>query len=246
MRVRFFVPGQLSTSGSESDTDDENDDEAVNPRMLVQRNSSGSGDFCVRDIRQAVRGRREIELAEQEMPGLQSLRSRVQASADGFAREPLAGSKIVVCSHVTAQTAVLVETLVHLGATVRWCACNIYSTQNAVAAAVAEAGVPVFAWRGESEDDFWWAVERCVSCENWQPNLVLDDGGDATNFLLRKYPATFASLKGIVEESVTGVHRLYQLCKAKKLVVPAINVNDSVVKSKFDSLYSCRESVIDA
>lgn len=160
--------------------------------------------------------------------------------------KPLKGAKIVVCTHINAQTAVMVETLVTLGAHVRWAACNIYSTQNEVAAALAEAGIPVFAWRGENEEDFWWCIDKTISFESWQPNMILDDGGDATHVMVKKYPAIFKLLKGIVEESVTGVHRLYQLSQSNKLSVPAMNVNDSVIKTKYDNLYSCRESIIDS
>lgn len=159
--------------------------------------------------------------------------------------KPLKNAKIVGCTHINAQTAVLIETLAALGASLRWAACNIYSTQNEVAAALAEAGFPIFSWRSETEEDFWWCIDRCVNAENWQPNMILDDGGDATHLMLKKYPTMFKMIKGIVEESVTGVHRLYQLSKAGKLTVPAMNVNDSVTKTKFDNLYSCRESIID-
>ena len=160
--------------------------------------------------------------------------------------KPLKGAKIVVCTHINAQTAVLVETLVTLGAQVRWAACNIYSTQNEVAAALAEAGIPVFAWRGENEEDFWWCIDKTISADSWQPNMILDDGGDATHVMVKKYPAVFKLMRGIVEESVTGVHRLYQLSQSNKLSVPAMNVNDSVIKTKYDNLYSCRESILDS
>ncbi|KAE8752764.1 hypothetical protein FOCC_FOCC000502, partial [Frankliniella occidentalis] len=223
-----------SYTGSSSDEDD------VSPREKLQKSSSGFSDFCVKNISQHAFGRREIEIAEQEMPGIMALRRR--AGDD----KPLKSAKIVGCTHINAQTAVLVETLVELGAQVRWAACNIYSTQNEVAAALAEAGYPVFAWRGETEEDFWWCIDKCVNAEGWQPNMILDDGGDATHLMLKKYPAMFKMIKGIVEESVTGVHRLYQLSKAGKLSVPAMNVNDSVTKTKFDNLYSCRESIIDS
>ncbi|KAL3196830.1 hypothetical protein MRX96_045064 [Rhipicephalus microplus] len=206
----------------------------------VQKNSKGFSDFCVKNISQAAFGRREIEIAEQEMPGIMALRKRAEQD------KPLQGAKIVGCTHINAQTAVLIETLVALGASVRWAPCNIYSTQNEVAAALAEADISVFAWKGESEDDFWWCIDRCVHSENWQPNMILDDGGDATHLMLKKYPAMFKLIKGIVEESVTGVHRLYQLSKSGRLTVPAMNVNDSVTKTKFDNLYSCRESILDA
>ncbi|CAB3381576.1 adenosylhomocysteinase-like 1 isoform X3 [Cloeon dipterum] len=223
-----------SYTGSSSDEDD------VSPRDKSQKTSKGLTDFCVRNIDQHLFGRREIEIAEQEMPGIMALRKR--AGDD----KPLKGAKIVGCTHINAQTAVLIETLAELGAQVRWAACNIYSTQNEVAAALAEAGFSIFSWRGESEEDFWWCIDKCVNSDNWQPNMILDDGGDATHLMLKKYPAMFKLIKGIVEESVTGVHRLYQLSKAGKLTVPAMNVNDSVTKTKFDNLYSCRESIIDS
>lgn len=203
-------------------------------------NSKGFSTFCVKNIGLHSFGRREIEIAEQEMPGIMSLRKRAHDD------KPLKGAKIVGCTHINAQTAVLIETLVKLGAEVRWAACNIYSTQNEVAAALAEAGLSVFAWRGETEEDFWWCIDRCVYAEHWQPNMILDDGGDATHLMLKKYPSLFKTIKGIVEESVTGVHRLYQLSKSAKLSVPAMNVNDSVTKTKYDNLYSCRESIIDS
>jgi len=229
-----------SGSSNASYTGSSSDDDDVSPREKDQKSTKGFTDFCVRNIEQAAFGRREIEIAEQEMPGLMALRKRAQAD------QPLKGGKVVGCTHITAQTAVLIETLAALGAQVRWAACNIYSTQNEVAAALAEAGFAIFAWKGETEDDFWWCIERCISADNWQPNMILDDGGDATHLMLRKYPSTFNLIKGIVEESVTGVHRLYQLSKSGKLSVPAMNVNDSVTKTKFDNLYSCRESILDA
>ncbi|KTG46400.1 hypothetical protein cypCar_00003977 [Cyprinus carpio] len=237
----------LSRSISQSSTDsyssaasytDSSDDE-TSPREKSQVNSKGSSDFCVKNIKQAEFGRREIEIAEQDMSALISLRKRAQGE------KPLAGAKVVGCTHITAQTAVLIETLVALGAQCRWTACNIYSTQNEVAAALAESGVSVFAWKGESEDDFWWCIDRCVNMEGWQANMILDDGGDLTHWVYKKYPSVFKKVRGIVEESVTGVHRLYQLSKAGKLCVPAMNVNDSVTKQKFDNLYCCRESILD-
>ncbi|KAJ8269740.1 hypothetical protein COCON_G00123470 [Conger conger] len=209
------------------------------PRDKQQKNSKGNSDFCIKNIKQTDFGRREIEIAEQEMPALMALRKRAQGE------KPLAGAKVVGCTHITAQTAVLMETLSALGAQCRWAACNIYSTQNEVAAALAEGGFSVFAWKGESEDDFWWCIDRCVNLEGWQPNMILDDGGDLTHWIYKKYPNMFKKIKGIVEESVTGVHRLYQLSKAGKLCVPAMNVNDSVTKQKFDNLYCCRESILD-
>lgn len=228
------------SSGSYSGSSSEEDD--VSPRENIQKNSKGFSDFCVRRIAQASYGRREIEIAEQEMPGIMALRKK--ASDD----KPLSGAKIVGCTHINAQTAVLVETLVALGAHVRWAACNIYSSQNEVASALAENNISVFAWRGESEEDFWWCIERCISAENWQPNMVLDDGGDATHLLVKKFNSIFRveTFKGIVEESITGVHRLYQMAQSGKLAAPAMNVNDSIIKTKYDNLYSCRESIIDS
>ncbi|XP_077988064.1 S-adenosylhomocysteine hydrolase-like protein 1 isoform X2 [Glandiceps talaboti] len=227
------------SSGSYSDSFSDEED-GVSPREKTQTNSRGFNDFCVKNIIQAEFGRREIEIAEQEMPGLMALRKRAEAE------KPLSGARIVGCTHITAQSAVLIETLACLGADIRWCACNIYSTQNEVAAAVAEAGYSAYAWKGESEEDFWWCIEKCMSGNNgWIPNMILDDGGDATHLMFKKYPDKFKNIKGIVEESVTGVHRLYQLSKNGKLTVPAMNVNDSVTKTKFDTLYSCRESIID-
>ncbi|XP_071533644.1 adenosylhomocysteinase-like 1 isoform X12 [Panulirus ornatus] len=227
-------------SSTSSYTGSSSDEDEASPREKNQKNSKGSTDFCVKNISQSAFGRREIEIAEQEMPGIMALRKR---AADD---KPLKGAKIVGCTHINAQTAVLIETLVELGASVRWSACNIFSTQNEVAAALAEADHPIFAWRGESEEDFWWCIDKCINTENWQPNMILDDGGDATHLMLKKYPAMFKMIKGICEESVTGVHRLYQLSKAGKLTVPAMNVNDSVTKTMFDNLYSCRESIIDS
>jgi len=226
-----------SYSGSSSDEDD------VSPREKIQTASKGNfKDFCVRRIEQASYGRREIEIAEQEMPGIMALRNKAKDD------KPLSGAKIVGCTHINAQTAVLIETLTALGAQVRWSACNIYSTQNEVAAALAENGIPVFAWRSETEEDFWWCIEKCISAESWQPNMVLDDGGDATYLLVKKYNSIYKvdSFKGIVEESITGVHRLYQMSQSGKLAAPAMNVNDSVIKTKYDNLYACRESIIDS
>ncbi|XP_041693896.1 S-adenosylhomocysteine hydrolase-like protein 1 isoform X4 [Coregonus clupeaformis] len=226
-----------SYSSAASNTDSSEDE--MSPRDRQQRSSKGHQDFCIKNIKQADFGRREIEIAEQEMPALMALRKRAEGE------KPLVGAKVVGCTHITAQTAVLMETLSVLGAQCRWAACNIYSTQNAVAAALAEGGFSVFAWKGESEDDFWWCIDRCVSMEAWQPNMILDDGGDLTHWIFKKYPNMFKMIKGIVEESVTGVHRLYQLSKAGRLCVPAMNVNDSITKQKFDNLYCCRESILD-
>uniref|UniRef100_H2Z7J2 S-adenosyl-L-homocysteine hydrolase NAD binding domain-containing protein n=1 Tax=Ciona savignyi TaxID=51511 RepID=H2Z7J2_CIOSA len=253
-------------------------------------NSKNFSDFCIRNIKHADFGRREIEIAEQEMPALMDLRKRAQGD------KPLNGARIVGCTHISAQSAVLIETLSALGAKVRWCCCNIYSTQNEVAAALSEA-VPchptsvllnsrrysIFAWKGQEEEDFWWCIEKCITADGWHPNMILDDGGDLTHSIIKKYQTIFRGMKGIVEESVTGVHRwvilfdivrnqlyfivkpniriskqhthiyqdnqyshrLYQLAKTGKLSIPAMNVNDSVTKQKFDNLYSCRESVLD-
>lgn len=225
------------SSGSYSSS---SEDDGISPREKTQTNSKGFSDFCVSNINQAAFGRREIEIAEQEMPGLLLLKKRAEND------KPLQGARIIGCTHITAQLAVLIETLRALGASVRWSACNIHSTQNEVAASLAEAGIPIFAWRGETEEDFWWCIERCIMSDGWQPNMILDDGGDATHVLLKKWPETFKLIKGIVEESMTGVHRLYQLSKTGKLTIPAMNVNDSVTKIKFDNLYCCRESVLDA
>jgi len=221
-------------------TESSSDNEEGSPRENEQKNSAGASDFCIKRISQHNYGRREIEIAEQEMPGIMALRQKAKED------KPLKGARIVGCTHINAQTAVLIETLVQLGAQVRWAACNIFSTQNEVAAALAEASIPVFAWRGETEEDFWWCIDKTISAESWQPNMILDDGGDATHVMVKKYPAIFKLLKGVVEESVTGVHRLYQLSQSSKLCVPAMNVNDSVIKMKYDNLYSCRESIVDS
>lgn len=173
------------------------------------------------------------------MPGIMALRKTAKED------KPLKGARIMGCTHVTAQTAVLIETLVELGASVRWACCNIYSTQDAVAAALAENGIPIYAWSHQSEEDFWWCIDQCLYTDSWRPNLILDDGGDATHLMLKKYPASLKLVKGIVEESLTGVHRLYQLSKTGKLLVPAINVNDSVTKTKFDNLYCPRETIVE-
>src|SRR6202008_2375071 len=197
-------------------------------------------DYKVADIALADWGRREIAIAETEMPGLMALREEFGAA------RPLAGARIVGCLHMTIQTAVLIETLMHLGATVRWSSCNIFSTQDHAAAAIAARGIPVFAWKGETEEEYEWCIEQTLRGPNgWTPNMVLDDGGDATKILHEKYPDALKDVRGISEETTTGVHRLYEMAKAGKLLVPAINVNDSVTKSKFDNLYGCRESLVD-
>jgi adenosylhomocysteinase len=197
-------------------------------------------DYKVADITLAGWGRKEIAIAETEMPGLMALRREFGQS------KPLSGARIVGCLHMTIQTAVLMETLIELGATVRWSSCNIFSTQDQAAAAMAAAGIPTFAWKGESEEEFWWCIEQTLrGPDGWTPNMVLDDGGDATIILHDKYPELLKDVRGISEETTTGVHRLYEMMKAGKLAVPAINVNDSVTKSKFDNLYGCRESLVD-
>ena len=201
---------------------------------------STAQDFKVKDISLAGWGRKEIAMAEDEMPGLMALRHE-------FGKEqPLKGARIVGCLHMTIQTAVLIETLTALGASVRWSSCNIFSTQDQAAAAIAATGVPVFAWKGMSEEEFWWCIEQTVQGpDGWTPNMILDDGGDVTKLMHDKYPDMLAHVKGISEETTTGVHRLWEMAKAGELKVPAINVNDSVTKSKFDNLYGCRESLVD-
>jgi adenosylhomocysteinase len=197
-------------------------------------------DYKVADISLADWGRKEIAIAETEMPGLMALRQEYGTT------KPLKGARIVGCLHMTIQTAVLIETLVYLGATVRWSSCNIFSTQDHAAAAIAARGVPVFAWKGESEEEYEWCLEQTMrGPDGWLPNMVLDDGGDATLLLHNKYPDLIKDVRGVSEETTTGVHRLYEMMKAGKLKIPAINVNDSVTKSKFDNLYGCRESLVD-
>ncbi|MAF46700.1 MAG: adenosylhomocysteinase [Rhodospirillaceae bacterium] len=197
-------------------------------------------DYKVADISLSDWGRKEIAIAETEMPGLMALRAEYAGD------KPLAGARIVGCLHMTIQTAVLMETLVALGASLRWSSCNIFSTQDHAAAAVAAAGMPTFAWKGESDEEFWWCIEQTVQGpDGWTPNLILDDGGDLTAVMHEKFPDMLAEVKGLSEETTTGVHRLYEMAKAGELKVPAINVNDSVTKSKFDNLYGCRESLVD-
>ena len=197
-------------------------------------------DFQVADISLAGWGRREIQIAEREMPGLMTVRKEMSAE------QPLKGARITGCLHMTVQTAVLIETLTDLGAEVRWSSCNIFSTQDHAAAAMAAAGVPVFAWKGESEEEYWSCVERTLFGPNdWRPNMILDDGGDATAMAHDKFPELFSDIRGISEETTTGVSRLYEMARAKTLRCPAMNVNDSVTKSKFDNLYGCRESLMD-
>ncbi|MFN4088922.1 MAG: adenosylhomocysteinase [Alphaproteobacteria bacterium] len=201
---------------------------------------STAHDYKVKDIALAQWGRSEIRIAETEMPGLMALRAEYGAS------QPLAGARITGCLHMTIQTAVLIETLTALGAEVRWSSCNIFSTQDQAAAAIAATGVPVFAWKGETEEEYWWCVEQTIKGpDGWVPNMLLDDGGDLTQLMHEKYPELMKSVRGVSEETTTGVHRLYEMAKKGTLLVPAINVNDSVTKSKFDNLYGCRESLVD-
>jgi adenosylhomocysteinase len=197
-------------------------------------------DYKVADINLADWGRKEIAIAETEMPGLMALREEYQG------QRPLAGARIAGCLHMTIQTAVLIETLMILGAEVRWSSCNIFSTQNHAAAAIAAKGVPVFAWKGETEDEYWWCIEQTIHGPNgWRPNMLLDDGGDLTAVMHNKYPELLEDVRGLSEETTTGVHRLYEMMAQGTLKVPAFNVNDSVTKSKFDNLYGCRESLLD-
>jgi adenosylhomocysteinase len=198
--------------------------------------------FKVKDISLAAWGRKEIELAEAEMPGLMALRSEYKDE------QPLAGSRIAGCLHMTIQTAVLIETLIALGAEVTWSSCNIFSTQDQAAAAMAAAGIQVYAWKGLNEEDFDWCIEQTLFFgEDRKPlNMILDDGGDLTNMVIDRYPELVAGIKGLSEETTTGVHRLYERVKAGTLPMPAINVNDSVTKSKFDNKYGCKESAVDA
>jgi len=197
-------------------------------------------DYKVADIALADWGRKEIAIAETEMPGLMALRDEFGTS------QPLKGARIVGCLHMTIQTAVLIETLVALGATVRWSSCNIFSTQDQAAAAIAARGIPVFAWKGETEEEYEWCIEQTLSGPGgWKPNMVLDDGGDATKIIHDNHPHLLAEIRGVSEETTTGVHRLYEMMRAGTLKMPAFNVNDSVTKSKFDNLYGVRESLVD-
>jgi len=197
-------------------------------------------DYKVADINLAEWGEKEIKIAETEMPGLMSLREE-------FADEkPLKGARIAGCLHMTIQTAVLIETLIELGAEIRWSSCNIFSTQDHAAAALANKGIPIFAWKGETEEEAWWCIEQTIHGPNgWTPNMILDDGGDLTKLMHEKYPEMMKDIKGLSEETTTGVKRLYDMVKDSSLLCPAFNVNDSVTKSKFDNLYGCRESLVD-
>jgi len=204
---------------------------------VVNKNFS---DYKIRDIALADWGRKEIQIAETEMPGLMAIRDEYAAS------QPLKGARIAGCLHMTIQTAVLIETLTALGAEVRWSSCNIFSTQDHAAAAIAAAGIPVFAWKGETEEDYWWCIEQTINGpDGWQPNMLLDDGGDLTQLVHDKYPQLMEHIRGVSEETTTGVKRLYDMQREGTLKCPAFNVNDSVTKSKFDNLYGCRESLLD-
>lgn len=199
-----------------------------------------SEDFKVKDLGLAAWGRKEITLAEDEMPGLMALREEYGKT------QPLKGARIAGCLHMTIQTAVLIETLIYLGASVRWSSCNIFSTQDHAAAALAAKGIPVFAWKGETEEEYWENIEKTIfGPDNWRPALLLDDGGDLTKVMHEKHADLMKDVRGVSEETTTGVHRLYEMMKEGTLLVPAFNVNDSVTKSKFDNLYGCRESLVD-
>ena len=197
-------------------------------------------DFKVKDINLADFGRKEISIAETEMPGLMSLRDEYKG------KQPLKGAKILGCLHMTIQTAVLIETLVKLGADVRWSSCNIFSTQDHAAAAIAQQGIPVYAWKGETEAEYWWCIKQTIEGKkDWKPNMLLDDGGDLTALMHKEYSGLLKNVKGLSEETTTGIKALNKMQAEKTLLVPVINVNDSVTKSKFDNLYGCRESLID-
>jgi adenosylhomocysteinase len=201
---------------------------------------SSTDDYKVADISLADWGRKETAIAETEMPGLMALRQEYSG------QNPLAGTRIAGCLHMTIQTAVLIETLEDLGAEIRWSSCNPLSTQDQAAASIAARGTPVFAWKGETEEEFWWCIEQTIEGPGgWRPNMILDDGGDLTGLMHDKYPELLDDVRGLSEETTTGVHRLYEMAKEGTLKVPAINVNDSVTKSKFDNLYGCRESLVD-
>ena len=208
--------------------------------MSVQPVENLVPDYKVADMSLAEWGHKEISIAEVEMPGLMALREEYGDL------KPLKGARIAGCLHMTIQTAVLIESLEALGAEVRWSSCNIFSTQDQAAAAIADNGTPVFAWKGETEEEFWWCIEQTIfGPDGWRPNMILDDGGDLTLLMHEKYPELLKDVRGISEETTTGVHRLYEMANEGKLLTPAINVNDSVTKSKFDNLYGCRESLID-
>ena len=206
----------------------------------MSKDMNDNADFKVADINLADWGRKETNIAETEMPGLMAIRSKYSA------QKPLKGARIAGCLHMTIQTAVLMETLIELGAEIRWSSCNIFSTQDHAAAAMAAANIPTFAWKGENEEEFWWCIEQTIfGPDDWRPNMLLDDGGDLTVIMHEKYPELMKDVRGISEETTTGVHRLNEMMQEGTLLAPAFNVNDSVTKSKFDNLYGCRESLID-
>ncbi|MFA5041526.1 MAG: adenosylhomocysteinase [Bdellovibrionales bacterium] len=206
----------------------------------MSKSKSASHDYKVKDISLAEWGRKEIAIAETEMPGLMAIREEFGK------KKPLKGARIAGCLHMTIQTAVLIETLKALGAEVRWSSCNIFSTQDHAAAAVAASGVPVFAWKGETEEEYVWCIDQTIfGPNNWRPNMLLDDGGDLTLRMHEEFPELLKNVRGVSEETTTGVHRLYAMMDEGKLKIPAFNVNDSVTKSKFDNLYGCRESLVD-
>ena len=207
---------------------------------MVELARNRDEDFKIADINLAEWGEKEIKIAETEMPGLMSLREEFGS------QKPLKGTRIAGCLHMTIQTAVLIETLIELGADIRWSSCNIFSTQDHAAAALAAKGIPIFAWKDETEEEYWWCVEQTIhGPDDWTPNMLLDDGGDLTLVMHEKYPELLKNVKGVSEETTTGVKRLYDMEKDSTLLCPAINVNDSVTKSKFDNLYGCRESLVD-
>jgi adenosylhomocysteinase len=207
---------------------------------IMNKTMTDTADFKVADINLADWGRKEINIAETEMPGLMAIREKYSAN------KPLKGARIAGCLHMTIQTAVLMETLIDLGAEVRWSSCNIFSTQDHAAAAMAAANIPTFAWKGETEEEFWWCIDQTIfGPDDWRPNMLLDDGGDLTVIMHEKYPELMKDVHGISEETTTGVHRLNEMMQNGTLLAPAFNVNDSVTKSKFDNLYGCRESLID-
>jgi len=209
------------------------------PSAAAQR-TPPSSDFKVKDLSLTEWGRKEINIAETEMPGLMAVREEYGS------KKPLKDARITGCLHMTIQTAVLIETLIELGADVRWSSCNIFSTQDHAAAAIAAKGIPVFAWKGMDEEEYWWCIDQTLSGPGgWKPNLLLDDGGDMTKRVHEKFPELLNEIRGVSEETTTGVHRLYEMMEKGALKIPAFNVNDSVTKSKFDNLYGCRESLVD-
>src|SRR5260221_10301342 len=238
MSLRRFVRLAIGIDGTFSATATQRMPMTTSPNAA--KTMPTSHDYVVKDIGLAEWGRKEIAIAETEMPGLMATRAEYGAS------QPLRGARIAGSLHMTIQTAVLIETLTALGAEVRWSSCNIFSTQDHAASAIAAAGIPVFAWKGMEEDEFWWCINETIFGPNgWRPNMILDDGGDLTQVLHEKHPELMKDVRGVSEETTTGVRRLYEMAKAGKLLVPAINVNGSVTKSKFDNLYGCRESLVD-